>query len=429
MQETAIRIEGLSKVYKLYDKPADRLKESINPFRRKYHRDFYALRDVSFEVKKGETIGIIGKNGSGKSTLLKIITGVLTQSEGTVSVNGKVSALLELGAGFSPELTGIENIYLNGTIMGYTKEETDAKLKGILEFADIGDFAYQPVKTYSSGMFVRLAFASAISVEPDILIVDEALSVGDIAFQAKCYRKFSELQKLGVTIVFVTHSMDSILKFCNRAIVLNKGEKISEGSPREMVDVYKRILVNCYDNNDNFLDVKQNKKKLRCNTVWKKDFQQNPNTLEYGNKKIEIIDYGIFNEEGIPTTNIINTDITEIRMKVKLHCNVDNPIFAFSIKDIKGNELIGTNTLYEGVDTSYCKANDEIIVSFKQKFLLNNSSYLLSLGCTGYNNDELIVYHRLYDVLILTINSFKNLPGIFDVGSIIEISKVDEGNI
>ena len=171
---------------------------------------------------------------------------MLTQTEGTVSVNGKVSALLELGAGFNPELTGLENVYLNGTIMGYSKEEMDAQIKEIMEFADIGEFIYQQVKTYSSGMFVRLAFAVAINVDPDILIVDEALAVGDIAFQSKCYRKFRDFQNLGKSIIFVTHSMDSILKFCNRAIVLDNGVKVSEGSPKEMVDVYKKILARCY---------------------------------------------------------------------------------------------------------------------------------------------------------------------------------------
>ena len=188
-KNTAIKVTNLSKVYKLYDKPADRLKESLHPLKKKYHKEFYALNDVSFEIKKGETVGIIGKNGAGKSTLLKIITGVLTPSGGHVHVNGRIASLLELGAGFNPEYTGVENIYLQGTLMGYTKEEMESKIQAILDFADIGDFVYQPVKSYSSGMFARLAFAVAINVEPDILIVDEALSVGDVFFQNKCFKK------------------------------------------------------------------------------------------------------------------------------------------------------------------------------------------------------------------------------------------------
>ena len=195
MQDTTILVNGISKIYKLYEKPIDRLKESLHPFKKKYHKEFYALKDITFEIEKGETVGIIGKNGSGKSTLLKIITGVLSPTNGSTTVKGKVSALLELGAGFNPEFTGLQNIYLNGTMMGYTKEEIDQRVGAILEFADIGDFIYQPVKTYSSGMFVRLAFAVAINVDPDILIVDEALSVGDIFFQLKCYKKFEEYKK------------------------------------------------------------------------------------------------------------------------------------------------------------------------------------------------------------------------------------------
>ena len=212
-KNTAIKVTNLSKVYKLYDKPADRLKESLHPLKKKYHKEFYALNDVSFEIKKGETVGIIGKNGAGKSTLLKIITGVLTPSGGHVHVNGRIASLLELGAGFNPEYTGVENIYLQGTLMGYTKEEMESKIQAILDFADIGDFVYQPVKSYSSGMFARLAFAVAINVEPDILIVDEALSVGDMRFQQKCYRKFREFQELKKTILFVTHDTGTIINY------------------------------------------------------------------------------------------------------------------------------------------------------------------------------------------------------------------------
>ena len=210
--EYAISVKDVTKVYKLYEKPIDRLKESVSPTHKNYHRDFYALNGLSFNVKKGETVGIIGTNGSGKSTILKIITGVLTPSTGQVQVNGKISALLELGAGFNMDYTGIENIYMNGTMMGYTKKEMEAKLDDILDFAEIGDFVYQPVKTYSSGMFVRLAFALAINVEPEILIVDEALSVGDVFFQSKCYRRMEEIRQSGTTILMVTHDMGSIIK-------------------------------------------------------------------------------------------------------------------------------------------------------------------------------------------------------------------------
>src|SRR6185369_15120835 len=238
--DIAIKVENLTKTYRLYNSNLDRVKESLHPLRRKYHHEFRALSNVSFQIKKGDTVGIIGINGSGKSTLLKIICGVLTPAFGSVTVNGRISALLELGAGFNPELTGIENVYFNGTLLGYCREEMTAKLDEILAFADIGEFANQPVKTYSSGMFVRLAFSVATVVDPDIVIVDEALAVGDVFFQQKCYKRLAELRKKGVTIVFVTHSMSDVIQFCQQTILLNDGNIVFMG---ESTDAVKRYLV------------------------------------------------------------------------------------------------------------------------------------------------------------------------------------------
>lgn len=223
MNDFAISVMNISKQYRLYNSPMDRLKEAMSPIRRKYHHHFHALHDVSFEVKKGETVGIIGKNGSGKSTLLKIITGVLTPTSGSVQVNGRISALLELGAGFNPELTGIENVYFNGTLMGIGREEMDSRLDEILAFADIGEFVHQPVKTYSSGMFVRLAFAISVCVNPEILIVDEALSVGDMAFQQKCLDRLNTLKEKGVTIILVTHDIMLTRNYCENVVYLQNG--------------------------------------------------------------------------------------------------------------------------------------------------------------------------------------------------------------
>ena len=225
-EEATIAVDHITKAYRLYEKPRDRIKEAFSLSHKKYYREHYALRDVSFSVGRGETVGIIGTNGAGKSTILKIITGVLNPTEGEVTVNGRISALLELGAGFNPEYTGIENIYLNGTMIGFSREEIDRKLDDILAFADIGDFVHQPVKTYSSGMFVRLAFAVAINIDPEILIVDEALSVGDVFFQSKCYRKFEEFKRDGKTILFVSHDLSAISRYCDRAVLLNQGDKI-----------------------------------------------------------------------------------------------------------------------------------------------------------------------------------------------------------
>ena len=243
----AISVRGVEKIYKLYDKSSDRVREALGLTRKARHKKHYALNGIDMEIYQGECVGIIGTNGSGKSTILKIITGVLSPSRGEVEVNGRISALLELGAGFNMEYNGIENVYLNGMMIGFSEKEIDEKLQDILDFADIGEYVYQPVKTYSSGMFVRLAFAVAINIEPEILIVDEALSVGDVFFQAKCYHKFEEFKEMGKTIVFVSHDLSSISKYCDRVVLLNKGVKLGEGSPKEMIDTYKRVLVGQYE--------------------------------------------------------------------------------------------------------------------------------------------------------------------------------------
>ena len=246
MKDIAIAVKDVGKIYKLYDKPSDRIKDAMGLGRKKHYTEHHALQGVDMTIRQGECVGIIGTNGSGKSTILKIITGVLTPTSGEVNVNGRISALLELGAGFNMEYNGIENIYLNGTMIGFSKKEIDEKLEEILAFADIGDYVYQPAKTYSSGMFVRLAFAVAINIDPEILIVDEALSVGDVFFQAKCYHKFEEFKKMGKTIVFVSHDLSSISKYCDRVVLLNQGVKLGEGSPKQMIDTYKQVLVGQY---------------------------------------------------------------------------------------------------------------------------------------------------------------------------------------
>lgn len=419
MSEVAIRVNNVSKLYKLYDKPMDRLKESLGLSRKQMYKEHYALRNVSFDVHRGETVGIIGTNGSGKSTMLKIITGVLNPTEGDVQIQGRISALLELGAGFNMEYTGIENIYLNGTMMGFSKEEIDKKLDDILEFADIGDFVYQPVKTYSSGMFVRLAFAVSINIEPDILIVDEALSVGDVFFQVKCYHKFEEFKKMGKTILFVSHDLGSISKYCDRVILLNKGQKLSEGKPKQIVDEYKQILVK---HDDMPLDVQNKNIEQVDNTVWKSKLKLNPSLIEYGEKQAEIIDFAIIDDNGDITSNIQkNTEFT-IKMKVKFNQKMQEPIFAFTIKDLQGTEVTGTNTMYEKIDTGSVDVGDIRIAEFKQNMNLQGRNYLLALGCVGFSNNRFNVYHRLYDVCNINVISDKNTVGFYDMNSEIRIS-------
>lgn len=410
----AISVKDVSKIYKLYDKPSDRLKEGLGLSRKKRFKEHRALDHVSFHVGQGETVGIIGTNGSGKSTILKIITGVLNPTEGDVEVNGRVSALLELGAGFNMEYTGIENVYLNGTMIGFSEKEIDEKLEDILKFADIGEFVNQPVKTYSSGMFVRLAFAVAINIDPEILIVDEALSVGDVFFQAKCYHKFEEFKKQGKTILFVSHDLSSISKYCDRVVVLNKGVKLSEGAPKEMVDLYKRLLVH--------QEGEQPKNESAFQGEWKSAIQKNPELLEYGEKQAEIIDFGVADENGVLTNTIEKGSRCFFKVKVKFHKELQEPIVAFTIKDMKGTEITGTNTMCEKISVP-SKAGSVVEVNFSQEMNLQGGSYLLSFGCTGYMEGEFRVFHRLYDACSVNVVSSKDTVGFYDMNSDVTVKE------
>ena len=424
MSEIAINVDHVSKVYKLYDKPTDRLKESLGLSRKKLSKDHYALNDMNFRVHKGETVGIIGTNGAGKSTILKIITGVLNPTEGNVEINGRISALLELGAGFNMEYTGIENVYLNGTMMGFSREEVDAKMDDILRFADIGDFVYQPCKTYSSGMFVRLAFAVAINIEPEILIVDEALSVGDVFFQSKCYKKFEEFKKMGKTILFVSHDLSSISKYCDRVVLLNKGTKLAEGAPKEMVDMYKKVLVNQLEPSD--AEEKEEEivqEEAKQDTLWKTQLTLNPDIQEYGEMKAEIEDIAVMDDKGKITNILEKGSEFTIKMRVKIHSELNDPIFAVTIKNLQGTEIAGTNTFLEQIDTGNIQPGESRIITFKQRLNLQGGEYLLSFGCTGFEAGEFHVFHRLYDICNLTVVSDKNTVGLYDMESEVRVLK------
>ena len=438
--KNAIEIKNLSKMYRLYSKPSDRLKDSFGFGKKKRYREHYALRDVSFNVREGECVGIIGTNGSGKSTILKIITGVLAPTSGEVSVHGRISALLELGAGFNPEYSGLENVYLNGSMIGFSREEIDAKLQSILDFADIGEFIHQPVKTYSSGMFVRLAFAVAINIDPEILIVDEALSVGDVFFQAKCYRKFEEFKEMGKTILFVSHDLSSIGKYCDRVVLLNKGEKLAEGGAKEMVNLYRRVLVNQYDDADleegaENAEAGQDgqltdgtagenvskKEHAGGGRAMKDSLNLNPKVLEYGSKLGEIVDFAIRDDTGMITNVIEKGKEFSVQMKVRFQADVNDPIFAFTLKDLKGTEITGTNTMYEHTPVKPQKAGDVREITFKQIMPLEAGEYMLCLGCTGYKDGDFTVFHRLYDVCNLTVITDKKAVGYFDMFSKVSV--------
>lgn len=423
MSDIAIKVEHVNKVYKLYDRPLDRFKEALGLSRNKKYKEHYALNDVSFDIYKGETIGIIGTNGSGKSTILKIITGVLNQNGGNVKVSGRISALLELGTGFNMEYTGVENIFLNGTMMGYTREQMEERVDKIADFAGIGEYINQPVKTYSSGMFARLAFAVAINVDPDILIVDEALSVGDIYFQAKCFKKMDEIKKSGTTVLIVSHDLSSIAKYCDRVILLNKGQKVKEGSPKEMIDIYKKIMVNQYneDDDDNNYSVDDEE---TSNDIWKNSLTINEENILYGNKKVSIEDFGIFDSDGNITNIILKKSKYTIKMRVNILEDVENPIFAFTIKNVRGVEITGTNTMFEKKDVELAKAGETYVISFTQDMMLQGGEYLLSLGCTGFESDGFVVYQRLYDITEITVISEQDTVGTYDCNSVVKVEKL-----
>ncbi len=457
---TAIQVDHVTKVYKLFDKPIDRLKESLRPGHKEYHKKFYALNEVSFEVEEGQFVGIIGTNGSGKSTMLKIITGVLTPTTGSLTVNGRISALLELGAGFNMEYTGIENIYMNGTMMGYSRREMEAKLPNILSFADIGDFVYQPVKTYSSGMFVRLAFALAIHVDPEILIVDEALAVGDVFFQAKCYQKINEIRESGTTVILVTHDMGTIIKYCDKVVVLNQGQFVAEGEPGKMVDLYKKILAGQFDEKDlegigqkaDFADqllqevkgdgrregrggtsegaaagVKACESRQETDEPWISRLSVNKDQQTYGTGAARIVDLGIFDHKGELSNLLLKGKPFTIKMKVRFEETVRDPIFAFTIKDSKGTEITGTNSMIEGCETGLARAGDVMTAEFAQEMNLQGKDYLLSLGCTGFVNGEFVVYDRLYDIVNLTVIADKNTVGYYDMNSQVRVARQETG--
>ncbi len=435
----AIEISDIVKIYKLYDCLRDRVKDAFGIGKKKY-RLHYALNGVSLKIYQGETVGIIGTNGSGKSTILKIITGVLHPTSGEVHVNGRISALLELGAGFNQEYNGIENVYLNGTMMGFSEKEIDERLPAILEFADIGDYVYQPVKTYSSGMFVRLAFAVAINIDPEILIVDEALSVGDVFFQAKCYHKFEEFRQQGKTIVFVSHDLSSISKYCDRVFLLNRGTLLGEGSPKAMIDAYKQVLVGQYElpdqKDDSLLEDRELRSAARQAVRGRKPAAEknpagsgdafNPELLEYGTKQAQIVEYYLTDDKGVHTSAVLKGREFSLHMRVRFYERIQAPVFAFSFKNIMGTEITGTNSMIEKAFLESVEPGQTKDVTFTQKMSLQGGEYLLSMGVTGYRGDTFEVYHRLYDAINITVISDKDTVGFYDMESQVEVKDAEE---
>lgn len=403
MTEIAIEVKNLSKVYRIYDDPRARLKEMlVSPFKRaiqgsdaKYHKEFWALQDISFEVPKGESFGIIGRNGAGKSTLLSIIAGTLTPTTGNVSVSGTVAALLELGSGFNSEFTGIENVFLNGSILGFSNSQIEEKLDEILGFADIGDYVYQPVKVYSSGMLMRLAFAVQACLEPDVLIVDEALGVGDIFFQVKCHARMEKLQQNGTSILFVTHAMGSIEKYCSRALLLHKGKSYYMGPASEAIGYYYNL--------DNLLSQEEQRKSIQESKEpvlampekmphpedWPPEEQFAPVSnlvIRMGDEnKIKCTKFGIFNAEARRSESYAWKDNLYLYAEFAVLADINVPVVGIGILDNRNIMIYGKNCVMHNVNSNESMARgDTLLVRVEIPLDLPAGEYLLTIGVSTF---------------------------------------------
>ncbi len=385
--------------------------------------EFWALDDVSFEVKRGECLGLIGPNGAGKSTLLKLLNGITLPDQGTIKVNGRVGALLELGAGFHPLLTGRENIRLNAAILGLTEEQINRRLAAIIDFAGLGEFIDSPVKHYSSGMYVRLGFAVAVHAEPDVILIDEALAVGDALFQAKCFGKLRDFKAKGTAIVFVTHSLDLITAHCSRAILLNKGKLIEDRTPKTVVDRYNRLMANggSQPHNDSKVVATGNTEMPSSTSLeWDGIFRINSAEDRYGSRKAEILEAGIFTNDRRPVQVLQRNQEYLIKVKVRHNQQMPAAIVSFLIKDSKGTVLCGTNTLHQNVDMGFMDPTDVIVVTFRQIIRLNPGEYLLCIGAAGYENENYLVYDRRFEYMSFQVVSGQQRAGIFDCESLVE---------
>ena len=433
--DIAIKVENLSKCYHIYDKPRDRLKQFVAPrlqrltgqTPKQYFREFWALKDVSFEIKKGETVGIIGRNGSGKSTLLQIICGTLSPTGGNVETNGRIAALLEMGSGFNPEFTGRENVYMNAAILGLSPDEIDNKYDDIVAFADIGEFIEQPVKTYSSGMFVRLAFAVQSQVSPDILIVDEALAVGDAKFQAKCFERLRQLKENGTSILLVTHSSEQIVTHCSSAILLNAGLQIEIGTPRKIVNRYMDILFG-KENNQIKLETSKENRANDSNVInqyqlsadeasFKQRVGYNLHEYRWGDGKASILDFYI-SADGEPYPAYVKSgQLIKLVLLSKFNETLIRPIFGVTLKTKEGVTIYGVNSesLAEDNFKNFGDAQSLVTTEFYFNCSLASGDYFLSLGIATKMGEEIIPHDRRYDSIHIQVSSETDFFGLIDL--------------
>jgi lipopolysaccharide transport system ATP-binding protein len=437
----SISVDGISKCYNVYDSPMDRLLQSLYPRaarmaggvgahrvasalrERRNFSEFWALRDVSFEVKRGETVGIVGRNGSGKSTLLQMIAGTLTPTQGSISVHGRIAALLELGSGFNPEFTGIENVHLNASVLGLTDAEIDQRMDSILAFADIGDFAKRPIKTYSSGMVVRLAFAVQAQVEPDILIVDEALSVGDAKFQAKCFARLETLKAAGTSILFVSHATEQVISHCDRAILLHDGVMHQQGKPKDVVHTYLDLLFGgsrklakaARSTEAKILGTSPEATTERSDKAFALDMRQgafeergnySPYEYRWGNGAAQILDFRLIGPKGTEPSLVLSGDRLRLMLGVAFNETVFRPIFGLTIKTKDGITVYGSNTEMSetALPSGIGHAGTHAIVTFDFDCTLGPGDYFLSVGVASRDGEEATPHDRRYDAIHINVN-------------------------
>jgi homopolymeric O-antigen transport system ATP-binding protein len=426
--DIAIKVENLSKCYQIYDRPQDRLLQMLVRGRKQYYREFWALKDVSFEIKKGETVGIIGRNGSGKSTLLQMICGTLNPSSGSIQTNGRIAALLELGSGFNPEFTGRENVYMNASVLGLSNQEIDARFDDIVSFADIGQFIEQPVKTYSSGMVVRLAFAVQSQIQPDILVVDEALSVGDAKFQAKCFDQLRQLKENGTSILLVTHSSEQIVAHCSAAILLNNGTQLEVGEPRSVVNHYMDLLFGKERITLESLPLHPTGAsasaaiKPECVLSYSKDIfftrvGYNPNEYRWGDGTGEILDFHLAADNEFYPSAVTTGQRITLGVSIKLYKDFYRPILGVTIKTKEGVTVYGVNseTLECGDFLELGRSGSIIQAEVVFKCLLATGDYFISLGLASKHGEEVIPHDRRYDSIHLQVRPNGKFFGLADL--------------
>ncbi|MDY0279815.1 MAG: ABC transporter ATP-binding protein [Salinivirgaceae bacterium] len=414
--KTAIKVDSISKMYPLYKSSRDRMKEALHPMRKNYHTDFYALRNVSFEIEKGESLGIIGQNGSGKSTLLKILSRVLTPTSGNFEINGRVISLLELGSGFNPELTGLENIYFYGTILGFNKKKIESKLDDILAFADIGQFVYQPLKTYSSGMRSRLGFAVASHVDPDILILDEVLAVGDMRFKQKCYRAMDSLINQKRTVVLVSHDTGSITNFCNKTLWLNEGQIQDFGPSNEIVKKYVGFMTYGLETKpknkevakakepDIVLKSKSNAAKIALNDIKWSDVGNLESFGEYGAVIEKVALY--FKDSDKRVDVVEGGEWLTLYAQISVKDNLVSPGLGIQIKEKRGNSLFTVNNYLYNKELSSLKGGDTVIIQTDIKFpLIMVGKYTMNIALSDGDQQNHIQHHWIHDAIVITVNN------------------------